>query len=293
MKKSDTWAKEKNIWVTAIGNGNELSTGVEFTTFSDGSETCELGTFLTGDVTVNVRVESVNRDIIRIGLVKDALDRMDKVNKINLDMPYMPQARADRVFGVSMPLPLKVFTDILNSFKFDSVKVVDPHSDVTSALLNNVIVVPQHEVFTNYGFMRISEEFLAANPILVSPDIGASKKIYDLAKAVRKPDFIQALKIRDVMTGKIIKCEVQCEDLGGHNVLIADDISDGGASFKHLAKLLKEEHNAGKVMLYVTHGIFSKGLDVLEDYIDLIGVNNIIGNYITRKDITNFNHRQK
>ena len=45
-------------------------------------------------------------------------------------------------------------------------------------------------------------------------------------------------------------------------VLIVDDICDGGATFTSLAKVLK---NAGAVYigLHVTHGIFSKGIQVL------------------------------
>jgi len=284
MEKSNIFILPANVV------GNKLALPVKFITFSDGSETCQLDEYLVGDVIVDVRVETVNRDLVRIGLVKDALDRMEKVNRVELFMPYMPQARADRKFSDGMPLPLKVFTSILNSFKFDLVTVIDPHSDVTSALIDNVAVIQQHEAFNSYEFSEQIKKFLMYKPLIVSPDIGASKKIYDLAKSLESPEFVQALKIRDVLTGAIVKCEVQCEDLKGRNVLIADDISDGGASFLHLAKLLKKEHNAGDVMLYVSHGIFSKGLEPFKGVIDLIVINNIVGNYINKHEVDQFNY---
>lgn len=277
--------KKSNIYIIDMSMSY-----VEFKTFSDGSETCTLSDNLSGDLLVRVNIEDVNRDLIRIGLVKDALDRMSVVEKVRLSIPYVPQARADRKFDVGMPLPLKVFADILNSFKFDSVVIEDPHSDVTSALINNVQVLSQHEVFDSHHLSDTADNFMRTDPILVSPDIGASKKVFDLAKSLGKDTFVQALKIRDVLTGNIVKCEVQCDDLKGRNVLIVDDIADGGASFLHLTRLLKEKHGAGKVMLYVTHGIFAKGLEPFKGVIDVIEVHNIVSDFITTEDLEQFNY---
>ena len=47
--------------------------------------------------------------------------------------------------------------------------------------------------------------------------------------------------------------------LSNRRILIVDDICDGGATFVGLAKELRAA-GAKKVYLYVTHGIFSKGL---------------------------------
>ena len=43
-----------------------------------------------------------------------------------------------------------------------------------------------------------------------------------------------------------------------------DDICDGGRTFIECAKLLKAA-GVGSMALYVSHGIFSKGLDPLEN----------------------------
>ena len=44
-------------------------------------------------------------------------------------------------------------------------------------------------------------------------------------------------------------------------------ICDGGASFIHLGAKLKEQ-GAAKVVLYATHGIFSKGKEVFAGTVD-------------------------
>lgn len=258
---------------------------IQFTTFSDGSETCIVEP-VSDNITVQCRIEDSTRDLIRIGLVKDALDRLGNKNT-KLTLPYVPQARADRVFSKGMPLPIKVFCGILNSFNFKSVTIFDPHSDVTSALINNVVVIKQEELLANKlpEIKKYMKDF-----ILCAPDLGATKKIFDCVQLLGHEDYVQAIKIRDVTTGNIVKCDVIGDNFVGKDILIVDDLSDAAGSFIHLAKLLKLR-GAGRVGLYITHGIFSKGLKPLEKDIDFIFCNGIVGNYINNEDIWRFNGR--
>ena len=268
---------------------NNKTISVSFTTFSDGSETCHLvGCTLDtrNTVWVNIDNEDSTRDLIRIGLVKDALSR-EKYQFVSLNLGYMSQARADRVFGGGMPLPVKVFSDIINSYNFDEVIIRDPHSDVSSALLNNVTVIHQQELLGNH-IRQIKQKMPVIT--LCAPDLGATKKIFDSVQMLGHETYIQAVKIRDVKTGNIIKCEIIDTEAIGGDVLIVDDISDGGASFKFLAQKLKEK-GAERVGLFVTHAIFSKGLEILEKDIDFIFCNDIIGTYINREDVRKFNER--
>lgn len=263
------------------------TTFFKWITFSDGSETCEVvaGWFNKRNISLECVVEDCNRDVIRLGLVKDVLDRLD-VTVDSLTLKYVPQARADRVFSDVNPHPLKVFCNIINSYGYKKVVIYDPHSDVTPALLNNVEVVTQSEVLNMHLplIRKVLPKFT-----LVSPDLGASKKIFDSVQMLQHEDYYQAIKIRDTSTGNIVKCSLIEESVQG-DVLIVDDICDGGASFIHLASLLKER-GASKVGLFVTHGIFSKGVDILKENIDYIFVEGIVGKYITRKDIENFNSK--
>lgn len=269
------------------------SATIKWITFSDGTETCKVtpvkiqGSHGYGYKSVGnhiqVDIENGTRDLIRIGLVKDALTRLG-ISDVKLTLGYFPQARADRMFEEGNPLPVKVFADILNSFGFSKVYIFDPHSDVTSALINNVDIIPQTTMLKNQ--LQIINHYMDSFT-LCAPDLGATKKIFDSVQTLGHTDYIQAVKIRDVKTGNIVKCDLTVDKVKG-NILIVDDICDGAASFKFLAQKLKEK-GADKVGLYVTHGIFSKGLEVLEGDIDFIFCPNLVGSYVNQENIWRFN----
>lgn len=108
--------------------------------------------------------------------------------------------------------------------------------------------------------------------ILISPDAGASKKIYKLAEQIGyKGDIITCSKDRDT-DGKLTKTVVP---MGKHwisnkDIIIIDDICDGGATFINIAKELKSNGFKNKIYLIVTHGIFSKGFKELSQYFNSI-----------------------
>ena len=79
--------------------------------------------------------------------------------------------------------------------------------------------------------------------------------------------IIRADKIRDTMTGALSGFEVYADDLTGKDVVILDDLCDGGGTFIGLAKKLREK-GAAKITLYVTHGMFTKGVKDLLIYIE-------------------------
>jgi len=60
---------------------------------------------------------------------------------------------------------------------------------------------------------------------------------------------------------------VKVDSLEGRTAIITDDICDGGYTFIKVAEQLKAK-GASKVILFVTHGIFSKGLGVFDGLID-------------------------
>ena len=266
---------------------------VTFTEFSDGALNCQIDDYkeLQGCVdklTVQLDVKDCTKDLFKLMLVKDTLDDLGCEN-INLSMQYIPNARADRRFTEGSAHPLKVFCKALNNLKFKNVYVSDPHSDVATSLIDNVKVTTQT---TKFKLMRHYLEELTEDYILCAPDLGATKKIFDTVMDLGHEDYLQAVKIRDVKTGDIVKCDVQCEDLKGRDVVLIDDLSDAGGSFIFLARKLKEK-GAGNIILYTTHGIYSKGLKQLEKDIDFILCSNVICDYITEQDIVNFNNRNK
>jgi ribose-phosphate pyrophosphokinase len=233
--------------------------GIEFQEFifpSDCEVHIKLPTIEETKVLITTRIKSSD-DVMKLLLAHDALKHCG-VKEIKLLLPYLPYARQDRQMIKGEPLSLKVFAELLNSLNLEKVSVYDVHSDVSLALINNI------EVISNHAFVS---EVLKEDDgyYIVSPDAGAYKKIFKLCQYLRyRDEIIICNKLRDVSNGVIRSVTVSHDDLKGKNCYIIDDVCDGGNTFIQLAYELKRR-NAGKVYLIVSHGIFSKGVDALEN----------------------------
>lgn len=209
------------------------------------------------DITILTRINNF-KDLGILMVAVNAINHIGKYGVLKVHIPYFPGARQDRVCNPGEALTVKVYTDLINSMRFDKVVIYDPHSDVTPALLNNC------EVTNNHNFIRGVDTYLSLEDlVIVCPDAGAGKKIIELCKQCGFEDMVKCDKIRDLSTGKLSGFQVHADDLGGKPCLIVDDICDGGGTFMGLAEKLKEK-NAGDLYLAVSHGIFSKGLDDLK-----------------------------
>lgn len=222
---------------------------------------------------ITARIQSSD-DLVELMMINDALGRFcSHIQGKSLYLPTIPYARQDRVdltVSAGESLSLKVFANVINSLGFEHIFTVDCHSDVTKALFNNLTEFPQSFVIKEWT--ELYDTLKSAR--LVSSDAGANKKIGILAKMLEKNDFIRADKKRDIKTGNILETVVFENDLKGETVAIIDDLIDFGRTFIELTKVLKAK-NAGKVILYVTHGIFSGGFDHLfESGIDEIWTTN-------------------
>ena len=211
-------------------------------------------------VAVQASIKSSN-DLMALMLLSDTLQRQEK--SITLELDYLPYARQDRVCTKGDPFSLRVLASMLNSCKFTEVVVSDPHSNVSKQLVDRMSAIPQLECLPK------EVKRIAMEATLVSPDKGATLKTLAIANMFNSPSVSQAHKVRDPKTGNITATTTDHGDYFGQTCLIIDDICDGGRTFIELAKVLKER-NAGKVILHVTHGIFSKGKEPLLEHIDEI-----------------------
>lgn len=190
------------------------------------------------------------------------------VKDISLYVPYFLGARSDRKFAKGASNYLKtVVCPIINSQKYTRVTVLDAHSDVLEACLDRFQKVSNISV-VSFSLQSIDHgDCPKEDIVIVSPDAGAMKKIYDVAKMFSMPNVITAGKVRDIATGAILKTEVpDISKYAGKKFLIIDDICDGGRTFIELAKAIQEQLPDAECYLCVTHGIFSAGLKELNKY---------------------------
>ncbi len=229
--------------------------------------------FTYGDWGLAHNAREMSHDIVRLMLVCDAIKRAG-CTIYNIIFDYLPFARQDRIAVDGDAFSLKVFADMVNSIDAEMVTLVDPHSDVAAALFDRCQVIPQHILLRPYFDLRGPDPF-----VLVAPDAGALKKLWRLAESVAADGVLVGTKQRDPVTGQISATHVHNATgiplTAALDFVIVDDICDGGRTFIHLAQAIKDGPANGrdaKVVLLVSHGLFTHGLDGIKQYIDEIWI---------------------
>lgn len=250
--------------------------------FPDGQQTIDLLNWEIIDRYVDpIKIKSRLNSFLDLELILCATQAIRSINstrEIHLYVPYFLGSRSDRKFQEGGINYLKqVICPIINSQNYSSVTVMDGHSDVLEACLNNFNKENNFKL-AKTALANIDNEDRAPDRIcLVSPDAGAYKKIYDVAKLFGIENIITATKVRDLKTGNIIRTEIpildQHDDL---KYVIFDDICDGGRTFVELAKVIKNFKPTAQIYLIVTHGIFSAGFEELSEYLDGIFCTNSV-----------------
>lgn len=180
--------------------------------------------------------------------------RANGVKNIQLYMPYVPNARQDRVKTPEDVFTLKYFAGVINSLMFDKVTVLDPHSPVTEALIENIeITSPRQLIGGVITEIATTDKYIkdgASKLMLFYPDEGAMKRYSGM---LIQP-YAFGIKKRDWVSGKILGLDVagNVEGIKDSTVLIIDDICSRGGTFYHSALKLKEL-GAKNIILYVTH----------------------------------------
>ena len=196
-------------------------------------------------------------DLMTVLLLNDAAKRAGAMY-VSLELMYIPYAQQDRICESGEALSVKIMADLINSCGFNRVTVYDPHSYVSTALINNCKIVEVADILTSEKFQSKLDGLI---DVLVAPDAGAYKKVLNVSRFGDVP-VVHATKNR--VNGEVQSVTLH-GDVAGKNCLVIDDICVGGRTFTELGKALKEA-GAGDLSLYVTHGIFSKGLDELNLY---------------------------
>jgi ribose-phosphate pyrophosphokinase len=123
-----------------------------------------------------------------------------------------------------------------------------------------------------FAMKDITKDIYSNDTSIISPDAGALKKAFGIAKIFDRDRVIMASKVRNLITGEISHTEVPLIDSDANKFVIIDDICDGGRTFIEIAKVIlskrpKREFNT-EIYLIVSHGIFSKGFKELNKYFD-------------------------
>ena len=235
-------------------NGEEI----DINHFPDGTQLLKYDPFKYVEYNISWHYEDDSELLTLIYLVNHIRSN-DSRCKIKLNMPYIPNARMDRTKNIEEVFTLKYFVDVINSLNFDKVYVLDPHSDVSVALLNNVKVLSPNSYIEKVLISICDKYQITKNDLVVYfPDAGAYKRYKDIP-CLELFEKIYGEKVRDWSTGKIMGLDIVDKDrkildkpLTNKIILMVDDIISYGGTMYHSAKKINE-FNPKTIFAYATH----------------------------------------
>jgi ribose-phosphate pyrophosphokinase len=256
-----------------LDNPNESEIAFKRFQFPDGQPHCEFDPAVVREAAQKEPIDVIGAiksgdDLLNIALAIEAIDSALKETKLlfplTLNISYLLGARMDRRIAAGQPASLAVVTSLLNASLrasvFTGVRVLDPHSPVTLAELTQAEAL-HPDALVAFALSRIKRDE-CQSPLVVIPDAGAVARTNGILNRLKVDNAIaRCSKKRDSQTGKLSGFQLDEGDMSGRVALIVDDICDGGGTFAGIAKVLRA-YGAAKVYLCVTHGIFSKGIEI-------------------------------
>lgn len=193
-----------------------------------------------------------------ICIVKHLRSKICNNVSFNLTMPYVVNSRLDRTHSDNEVFTLKYFAEIINDLKFNKVVIVDPHSIVSEALIDNVCVLRPSYIINNVISKMLCLNGLEKDLVIYFPDDGAYKRYKDMP-CFKDFTCIYGKKERDWETGKILGIEIYdkngsklTNEIENCDVLMVDDIISYGGTLAYSADKLKEM-GAAHISAYATH----------------------------------------
>lgn len=174
--------------------------------------------------------------------------------RVILHAPYLPYSRQDRVCSDGESNSLMVYLSLLRTV-FDEVHTLDLHNP---AVLKDSYVT---NYLPKYSTILPTD---VEGALVVAPDKGAVGRA--IAFAARFDLESTTMNKHRTSTGIVQVIEEPSKIYDAPKIVIVDDICDGGSTFIEAAKEIRKFNPDAELILIVTHGIFSNGLEELYKY---------------------------
>ena len=197
-------------------------------------------------------------EIFRLVQLVELVRAKSKNMQVHLRVGYLPYARQDKEYGNESTFALRSFAKLLNVLNFTRIEVLDVHSNVATELIGGLVNVTGASRIQKAAYGEVKAE------TIIFPDQGACDRYFGDYHLFNDRKHIVGQKERDQSTGAITGYYLANKTMIEDPVLVVDDICDGGATFVALAQELKRQ-GVEDFNLYVTHGLFSKGVNRLFD----------------------------
>jgi ribose-phosphate pyrophosphokinase len=229
------------------------ASGIETMFFPGGEPHAKIPDGVAGNILLFLKLRTWEQTGLAACVI-DALSRNSRVARLDVFIPYFPAARQDRSDGHA-PLTIKLMAALLTRNRATTY-VFDAHSHVLSES------APVHV------FMPADLDIPVRPDVagIIAPDKGAVAR----ATAFRDRFYpsaalIQCSKMRNPTSGRLSGFQMKDLHRPGRYIIV-DDICDGGGTFNLLADEFRKGRDPDlfQLELFVSHGIFSKGLDAID-----------------------------
>lgn len=212
-----------------------------------------------------------SNELIAQALVADALRRIVEGIRLTLIIPYFPYGRQDRVCNPGEAFSLEVVCRFLKTAGWETIVTYEQHSLVAHKFLPNLVSRTTPAIKTALAAIRYHENPRTGQVILIAPDKGAAGRV-SMVAATEGLEYVVCDKVRtktddgkdDIKITFRNDANGQEVCLAGKICVVIDDICDGGRTFLALSDEL-DKACAFSTHLFVTHGIFSYGNEILCD----------------------------
>lgn len=191
-----------------------------------------------------------NDNLMELMIITDALKRAS-ARRIAAVMPYFGYARQDRKTAGRTPISAKLVADLVQQSGVTQVLTMDLHAGQIQGFFD----IPVDNLYAAPVFaLDLKHQFKTFEDVtIVSPDVGGVVRARDLAKRIGAK--LAIVDKRRSGPGEVESVNI-IGQVDGQRCIIVDDICDTAGTLCAAAKLL-EDHGAGEVHAYISHGVLS------------------------------------
>lgn len=191
----------------------------------------------------------VNDNLVQLLVMADAARRAN-AGRLTAVIPFFGYSRSDRKVESRTPIAAKMVVNMLERGGFTQIVTMDLHSGQTQGFtdfpFDNLYSAP---VIFNYIKAKKLE-----NLVIVSPDVGGTKRAAAYAKAL---GCTFAIVIKERKNEFIVTNKGVVGDVKGKNVLLVDDMTESLGTLVAATNTCLEE-GALEVRAAVTHGLLNE-----------------------------------
>jgi ribose-phosphate pyrophosphokinase len=187
-------------------------------------------------------------NLLELLMTIDASKRAS-ANSITCIIPYYGFARQDRKDKPRVSIASKMVADLLSSAGADRVITMELHAPQIQGFFN----IPVDHLESSIVFVPYIRTFNQDNLVIAAPDVGASNRIREVAKALNLPMVIcdkERKRANEIANMTVIG------DVQGKDVIIIDDIIDTGGTLCKAAAMLQEK-GAKSIRAMCCHPVLS------------------------------------